>query len=110
MEEIFERKEKQRRNTLKEGLLFLMVLFVIGVSMNTPIDASIGDEKEKDISQTKIRFSEVFPDPVLVTDSEGEFFEIENYGEQEVDLSEWRIVIEDLETKEKKRKKVFQEK
>ena len=62
-------------------------------------------EKEQDISQTKIRFSEIFPDPVLVTDSEGEFVEIENYGDEKIDLSLWRIVVTDRVTGEKKEQK-----
>lgn len=39
-----------------------------------------------------LRLSEVFPDPKEVSDSEGEFVEIYNFGTDSVNLSSWKII------------------
>jgi hypothetical protein len=64
-------------------------------------------EEEKNISETTLRFSEVFPDPTLVNDSEGEFIEVENYGSEKIDLSVWMIIRENQDKQEEKERKIL---
>lgn len=64
----------------------------------SPGEKNISEEKEENDPEIPeeskihtIRISEIFPDPLAVSDTEGEFVEIYNAGSSEVDLSQYVI-------------------